>query len=201
MGALLPLIVLPACIEVDPPPPPPVVDPELAYAMFPVNLAPDELVVERGDVIGVLGATPSNVNPDHEVNFSGHYLIQCVANEGEFDSDHWPPCSLAIAEGYVVIEDPVGRELGSFSCNATLNYVPGGPINPSVSHCAVLTGNTNGQGPGVEWSGAWRVTGCDPTWIAYRHTRSFDSAPANSAALPALSDTTRITVAQPCGSG
>ena len=201
--AILPLVALPACIEVDPPPPPPPNDPVLAYAVFPSNLTPDELVVERGDVIEILGQpVPPSVTPDHQVNFSNHFLIECVENEEEHQSDHWPPCSLAVAEGYTVVDRGVGRELSSFGCNAILNYVPGGPINPTVSHCLEgVSGYTADQGPGVQWSGTWRVIGCDPTWIHFRHTQSFGLAPSGSPAMETLSDTTRITVAQPCGGG
>ncbi len=202
MPALLPLMGAWACIEVDPPPPPPPNDPVLAYAMFPANLTPDELVVELGDEIEVLGQpVPPRVEPEHEVNFSNHFLIECVVNEEEHQSTHWPPCSLAVAEGYVVIDRGVGRELASFGCNATLNYVPGGPINPAVSHCPVLAGYTFAHGPGVTRSGVWRVTGCEPTWITMRHTQSVEIAPEGSPSRGALSDTTRITVAQPCGGG
>ena len=201
MPALIPLVLLPACIEIDPPPPPLPIDPVLAYAVFPVNLSPDALVVEQGDVIGILGQpVPPGVTPDHQVNFSNHFLIECVANEEEFENDHWPPCSLAVAEGYTIVDRGVGRELSSFGCNAILNYVPGGSINPTVSHCLEgVSGYTADQGQDVDWSGVWRVTGCDPTWIHIRHTQSFGLAPDGSPAMEALSDTTRITVAQPCG--
>lgn len=201
--ALLALAGLPACIEVDPPPPPPPNDPVLAYAVFPSNLSPDALVVERGDVIEILGQpVPPRVNPDHEVNFANHFLIECVSNEDEHESDHWPPCSLAVAEGFVIIDRGVGRELSASGCNAILNYVPGGAINPSVAHCLEgVSGYTANAGPGVQWSGVWRVTGCEPTWITFRHTQSAGLAPDGSPALSALSDTTRITVAQPCGGG
>ena len=195
----LPLFVLAACIEVDNPPPPPPDDPELAYAMYPANLTPDEMVVERGDVIAVLGQPlPPRVEPDHEVNFSNHFLIECVANENEHQSDYWPPCSLAESEGYIVIERAVGQELASVSCNARLNYVPGGGINASVSECPVPSDYKVAQGPGVEWSRVWRVTGCDPTWINFRHAGSDSIAPATSVAMVGISDTTRITVAPPC---
>ena len=203
MVALLPLIALPACIEIDPPPPPPPNDPVLAYATFPTNLTPDVMVVEQGDAIEVLGQpVPPGVVPDRQVNFSNHYLLECIVNEEEYQSDHWPPCSLAVSEGFVVIDRAVGRELASFGCNAILNYVPGGPINATVSHCLEgVSGYTAGQGPGVEWSGVWTVTGCDPTWITLRHTQSAGIPPDGSPAMATLSDTTRITVAQPCGGG
>lgn len=199
--AMLPLVCLPACIEVDPPPPPPPNDPVLAYAMFPANLSPDALVVEQGDDIEILGQpVPPRVTPEHEVNFANHFLIECVSNEEEHQSDHWPPCSLAVSEGYVIIDRRVGNEIGSVSCNAILNYVPGGPINPSVSHCLEgISGYTAAQGPGVQWTGVWRVIGCDPTWVTFSHTQSVDIAPDGSVAMTALSDTTHITVAQPCG--
>ena len=203
MVTLLPMAALPACIEIDPPPPPPPDDPVLAYAVFPANLTPDEFVVERGDVIAVFGQPVSpGVMPERQVNFANHYLIECVANEEEHQSDHWPPCSLATAEGFVIVDRAVGRELSAFGCNAILNYVPGGAINPTVSHCLEgVSGYTADQGPGVEWSGEWRVTGCDPSWITFGHTQSLGLAPDGSRALSALSDTTRITVAQPCGGG
>lgn len=197
MVALLPLVALPACWDTEPTAPPEPVDPELVYAMLPAALFPDELVVQRGDVIVVLGAIPPNVTWHHQVNFSNHFLIQCATDDDYVG--YWPPCSVAISEGYVIIEGDVGRFLSSIGCTARLNYVPGDGINPSVSHCDVPTDYTIGQGAGVEWvDGAWTVTGCDPAWITYRHTGSAENTPANSAAITALSDTTRITVAQPC---
>ncbi len=204
LGALLPLVALPACIEVDPPPPPPPDDPVLAYAMFPANLSPDELVVERGDVIEILGQpVPPSVTPDHQVNFANHFLIECVANEEEHQSQYWPPCSLAVSEGYVIIDRGVGNQIGAVSCNAILNYVPGGPINPTVSHCLEgVTDYERAQGPGVQWAGGvWRITGCDPTWVTFRHGPSVAIPPTGSPSMAALSDTTRITVAQPCVGG
>ncbi len=203
LAILFPMAAFAGCIEIDPPPPPPPDDPVLAYAVFPANLSPDELVVERGDMIALFGQPrPPGRSPDHEVNFANHFIIECVSNEAEHQSEHWPPCSLATAEGYVIVDRGVGRQLSAFGCNAVLNYVPGGPINPSVSHCLEgASGYTAGQGPGVAWSGVWRVSGCDPTWITFRHTQSAGLAPDGSAALSALSDTTRIAVAQPCGGG
>lgn len=198
MLALLPLVASTACIEVDPPLPPPPVDPVLGFAMWPATLSPDELIVEQGDVIAVLGAIPPGVAWNHRVSFADHYLIQCSVDDEEHD--YWPPCSLAVAEGYVMIEDEVGQRLG-FGCTARVQYVPGGAINATFSHCATLIGHTSDQGPGVEWSGVWTVTGCDPTWITRRHPQSFDTPPDDSPAIPALTDTTRITVAQPCESG
>ena len=196
--ALVPLIVLAACIEVDPPLPPPPEDPVLGFAMWPATMTPDELVVEQGDVIGVLGRIPGGVRWNHRVSFADHYLIRCAVDDEEHD--YWPPCSLAVAEGYVIIEDDVGQRLG-FSCTARVQYVPGGGINATFSHCPSLSGHENGEGPGLRWSGVWTVTGCDPTWITYRHPASQEVPPAGSPAIPALSDTTRITVAEPCERG
>lgn len=205
MAVLLALVALPACWSSEPTKPPePPPDPILAYAMFPANLTPDDLVVEQGNVVGVFGQpVPPRVEVTHEVNFSNHFLLECIVNEDESDSTYWPPCSLAISEGFVIIERDYGAQLASFSCNATYNYVPGGAINPSVSHCADLavTGFEIAGGPGVSWSGVWTVTGCDPTWITMRHGRSIELAPADSPAIPALSDTTHITVAEPCNDG
>lgn len=197
------LVALAACWDDEPTKPPePGPDPRLSYAMFPSNLTPDELTVAQNDVISVFGQpVPPRVDPDQSVNFANHFLIECVVNEDEYQSALWPPCSLAISEGYVLIEADLGRQLASFGCVANYNYVPGGMINPSVSHCAVLSGYTADQGPGVQWSGVWTVTGCEPTWITLRHTRSTDLTPSGSDAFAALSDTTRITVAQPCGGG
>lgn len=201
--ALFALIAPSACIEVDPPPPPPPNDPVLAYAVFPSNLTPDDLVVERGDVIEVLGRpVPPRLTPDHQVNFANHFIIECVVNEEEHQSDNWPPCSVAVSEGFVIVDRGVGRQLSSFGCNAILNYVPGGPINPTVSHCLDnVIGYALDHGPGMQWVGAWRVTGCDPTWVHLRDTTAFRLAPLGSPAMQAISDTTRITVAQPCGGG
>lgn len=205
MAALLPLAILPACWESEPTKPPePDPDPVLAYAMFPANLTPDALAVEQGDVVGVLGQpVPPRTQLAHQVNFANHFLLECVVNENEYEGTYWPPCSLAVAEGFVVIERDYGAQLASFSCNARYNYVPGQGINPTISHCAdlVMTGYEVAQGPGVAWRGAWTVTGCDPTWIAFRHGPSVEIAPGDSPALPALSDTTRITVAEPCNDG
>ena len=186
-----------------PSPAPPPDDPELAYAVQPSNLTPDHLTVQQDDQIEMLGQpVPSWADPEHQVNFASHFIIECVVNEDEHQSRTWPPCSLALEEGYVIIDRGVGRELASFGCNAILNYVPGGPINPTVSHCVGGgSGYTSDQGPGVEWVGVWRVTGCEPTWITVRHTRSVETAPAGSPSMSALSDTTRITVAQPCVEG
>ena len=195
----IPLFALAACIEVDPPPPPPPNDPELAYALYPANLTPDELVVERGDIIEILNRpVPPRIEPDHQVNFSNHFLIECVSNEDEHQSDFWPPCSLAVSEGYIIIERAVGQELASVSCNASVNYVPGGAINASVSECPVPNDYTVAQGDGLQWSQWWRVNGCDPTWITFRHTGSIALTPATSVAMAGLSDTTRITVSPPC---
>ena len=192
--------LLAACELIEP-------EPEYAWALQPVKLSPDHMVVATGDVIYVRHPFEVRSNYIPQANrwsdYSYHELDRCLLSGSspfpenscsDFEDKGWVLITAEMADSMMVHWGCGGGGGGSAS-NSNFGL--------TVTSCLNIRRYGRGQGPGLDYNGAkatgWLVVGCGPTWISYSTVGVIGSGSRGIIypIVAALSDTISLTV-PPC---